>query len=188
MNGRSRSAHNDRARRPSSSSITPVSVAKWMPSSAIARGIGLAVVEDNAHGLYGKYHGQYPRDVRGAGRIEFSRDEKLYLRRRRGSCSSRTQTLIQRAEIIREKGTDRSRFFRGEVDKYNWVDVGSSYLPSDLLAAFLRAQLEHRDQIQAARRDVWETTFASSAIGRWRTGCAFRLCRRNANRVITCFS
>jgi len=62
----------------------------------------------------------------------------------------------QRAEILREKGTDRSRFFRGEIDKYNWVDVGSSYLPSDLLAAFLRAQLEHRDQIQSMRREVWE--------------------------------
>ena len=56
----------------------------------------------------------------------------------------------QRAEIIREKGTDRSRFFRGEVDKYTWVDIGSSYLPSDMLAAFLRAQLEHRDQIQSS--------------------------------------
>ena len=63
----------------------------------------------------------------------------------------------ERAEILREKGTDRSRFFRGEVDKYTWVDIGSSYLPSDLLAAFLRAQLEHRDQIQSRRRQIWET-------------------------------
>ena len=62
----------------------------------------------------------------------------------------------QRAEVLREKGTDRSRFFRGEIDKYNWIDVGSSYLPSELLAAFLRAQLEHRDQIQSMRRETWE--------------------------------
>jgi len=62
----------------------------------------------------------------------------------------------ERAEILREKGTDRSRFFRGEIDKYTWVDVGSSYLPSDLLAAFLRAQLEHRDRIQSMRRQIWE--------------------------------
>jgi dTDP-4-amino-4,6-dideoxygalactose transaminase len=63
---------------------------------------------------------------------------------------------IDRAEIIREKGTNRSRFFRGQVDKYTWVDLGSSYLPSDILAAFLYAQLEARDQIQEERRRVWE--------------------------------
>jgi dTDP-4-amino-4,6-dideoxygalactose transaminase len=63
----------------------------------------------------------------------------------------------QRSEILREKGMDRSRFFRGEIDKYTWVDVGSSYLPSDLLAAFLRAQLEHRDEIQSMRRQIWQT-------------------------------
>jgi dTDP-4-amino-4,6-dideoxygalactose transaminase len=63
--------------------------------------------------------------------------------------------LIERAEIIREKGTNRSRFFRGQVDKYTWVDVGSSYLPSDILAAFLLAQLEQRVKIQTHRRNVW---------------------------------
>jgi dTDP-4-amino-4,6-dideoxygalactose transaminase len=63
---------------------------------------------------------------------------------------------IERAEIIREKGTNRSRFFRGMVDKYTWCDVGSSYLPSDILAAFLFAQLEQRDTIQATRRRIWE--------------------------------
>ena len=64
--------------------------------------------------------------------------------------------LSQRAEIIREKGTDRSRFFRGEVDKYTWQDVGSSYLPSDLLAAFLLAQLEDAESITAERLRVWD--------------------------------
>jgi len=68
---------------------------------------------------------------------------------------------IERAEIIWEKGTDRSRFFRGEVDKYTWVDIGSSHLPSDILAAFLYAQLEARDTIQARRRTIWERYFES---------------------------
>jgi len=62
---------------------------------------------------------------------------------------------IERAEIIREKGTNRSRFFRGQVDKYTWVDVGSSYLPSDMLAAFLYAQFEARDEIQSKREQIW---------------------------------
>ena len=62
----------------------------------------------------------------------------------------------ERAEIIREKGTNRSRLFRGEVDKYTWIDVGSSYLPSDMLAGFLYAQLEARDHIQEHRRRIWE--------------------------------
>src|SRR5205085_67405 len=67
--------------------------------------------------------------------------------------------LVERAEIIREKGTNRNRFFRGQVDKYTWVDVGSSYLPSDLLAAYLFAQLEARDQIQARRSEIWTLYF-----------------------------
>ena len=64
--------------------------------------------------------------------------------------------MIEQAEIIREKGTNRSRFFRGQVDKYTWVDLGSSYLPSDILAAFLYAQLESYPQIQAQRQQAWE--------------------------------
>ncbi|NER32379.1 MAG: dTDP-4-amino-4,6-dideoxygalactose transaminase, partial [Symploca sp. SIO1C4] len=63
---------------------------------------------------------------------------------------------IERAEIIREKGTNRSRFYRGQVDKYTWVDIGSSYLPSGILAAFLQAQLEGRQQIQSKRQQIWE--------------------------------
>jgi dTDP-4-amino-4,6-dideoxygalactose transaminase len=63
---------------------------------------------------------------------------------------------VERAEIIREKGTNRSRFFRGQVDKYTWVDIGSSYLPSDILAAFLFAQFEQREKIQLHRQQVWQ--------------------------------
>jgi len=66
---------------------------------------------------------------------------------------------IEDAEILREKGTNRSRFFRGQVDKYTWVNVGSSYLPSDMLAAFLLAQLEEREQIQSKRQKIWETYY-----------------------------
>jgi dTDP-4-amino-4,6-dideoxygalactose transaminase len=122
---------------------------------AIARRHGIAVVEDNAHGLYGRYRGRYLGTFGQLAALSFHETKNF-------SCGEGGALLIndaqfnERAEILREKGTDRSRFFRGEVDKYNWVDVGSSYLPSDLLAAFLRAQLEHREQIQSARRRVWE--------------------------------
>ena len=71
--------------------------------------------------------------------------------------------LLERALVIREKGTNRCRFFRGEVDKYTWVDLGSSYLPSDLLAAFLYAQLEARETIQEKRRRVWNRYYESLA-------------------------
>ena len=78
-----------------------------------------------------------------------------------------------RAEILREKGTDRSRFFRGEIDKYTWVDVGSSYLPADLLAAFLCAQLQHRDQIQSMRGQIWE--IYARELASWAEANAVRL-------------
>jgi dTDP-4-amino-4,6-dideoxygalactose transaminase len=114
----------------------------------------IAIVEDNAHGLYGRYRGRYLGTFGQLAALSFHETKNF-------SCGEGGAVLIndaqfnERAEILREKGTDRSRFFRGEIDKYNWVDVGSSYLPSDLLAAFLRAQLEHRDQIQSRRREVW---------------------------------
>ena len=122
---------------------------------AISRRHAIAVVEDNAHGPYGKYRGRYLGTFGQLAALSFHETKNF-------SCGEGGALLIndaqfnQRAEILREKGTDRSRFFRGEIDKYNWVDVGSSYLPSDLLAAFLRAQLEHRDQIQSMRRQIWE--------------------------------
>ena len=123
---------------------------------AIARQHRVAVVEDNAHGLYGKYRGRYLGTLGQLATLSFHETKNL-------TCGEGGALLINdaqfnpRAEILREKGTDRSRFFRGEIDKYTWVDVGSSYLPADLLAAFLRAQLEHCDQIQSMRRQIWET-------------------------------
>ena len=79
------------------------------------------------------------------------------------------RSLVERAEIIREKGTNRSRFFRGQVDKYTWVDVGSSYVPADVLAALLLTQLRHMDEITARRRRVYESYYERvAAAGRAR--------------------
>ena len=122
---------------------------------AVARRHGLAVVEDNAHGLYGKYRDRYLGTFGELAALSFH-ETKNFTCGEGGALLINEARFTERAEILREKGTDRSRFFRGEVDKYNWVDIGSSYLPSDLLAAFLRAQLEHREQIQSARRRLWE--------------------------------
>jgi dTDP-4-amino-4,6-dideoxygalactose transaminase len=123
---------------------------------AIARRHAIAVVEDNAHGLYGRYRGQYLGTLGQLATLSFH-ETKNFTCGEGGALLINDANLNQRAEILREKGTNRSQFFRGEIDKYTWVDVGSSYLPADLLAAFLRAQLEHRDQIQSMRRKIWET-------------------------------
>jgi dTDP-4-amino-4,6-dideoxygalactose transaminase len=122
---------------------------------AIARRHRISVVEDNAHGLYGRYRGRYLGTLGQLGTLSFH-ETKNFTCGEGGALLINDANFNERAEILREKGTDRSRFFRGEIDKYTWVDVGSSYLPSDLLAAFLRAQLEHRDQIQSMRRQIWE--------------------------------
>ena len=116
---------------------------------------GIAVVEDNAHGLFGKYKDQYLGTFGCLAALSFH-ETKNFTCGEGGALLINDPRHIGRAEIIREKGTDRSRFFRGQVDKYTWVDLGSSYLPSDILAAFLYAQLEARERIQAKRRAVWE--------------------------------
>jgi dTDP-4-amino-4,6-dideoxygalactose transaminase len=114
----------------------------------------IAVVEDNAHGLFGKYKGQYLGTFGDLATQSFH-ETKNFTCGEGGALLINEPRYIERAEIIREKGTNRSRFFRGQVDKYTWVDVGSSYLPSDILAAFLFAQLEAREQIQAKRERIW---------------------------------
>ena len=123
--------------------------------TAIAHHHGMAIVEDNAHGLYGRYRGEYLGTFGNLTTLSFH-ETKNFTCGEGGALLINDAQFNQRAEILREKGTNRSQFFRGEIDKYTWVDLGSSYLPSDLLAAFLRAQLEHRDQIQSARRALWE--------------------------------
>ncbi len=121
----------------------------------IAKHYGVAVVEDNAHGLFGKYKDKYLGTF-GCLATQSFHETKNFTCGEGGALIISDSKYIERAEIIREKGTNRSRFFRGQVDKYTWVDIGSSYLPSDMLAAFLYAQLEARDQIQAKRRRIWE--------------------------------
>ncbi|HAJ61926.1 MAG TPA: dTDP-4-amino-4,6-dideoxygalactose transaminase [Cyanobacteria bacterium UBA8543] len=121
----------------------------------IARRYGVAVVEDNAHGLFGKYKGQYLGTF-GTLATQSFHETKNFNCGEGGALLINEPQYIERAEIIREKGTNRSRFYRGQVDKYTWVDIGSSYLPSDMLAAYLYAQLEVHEQIQAKRRQVWE--------------------------------
>jgi dTDP-4-amino-4,6-dideoxygalactose transaminase len=123
---------------------------------AIARRHGLAVVEDNAHGLFGKYRGRFLGTIGQLATLSFH-ETKNFTCGEGGALLINDERFNQRAEILREKGTDRTRFFRGEIDKYTWVDVGSSYLPSDVLAAFLLAQLECRERIQSMRRHIWET-------------------------------
>lgn len=121
---------------------------------SVATRHGLPVIEDNAHGLFGKYRGQWLGTF-GVMATQSFHETKNFTCGEGGGLVINEESFIERAEIIREKGTNRSRFFRGQVDKYTWVDVGSSYLPSDLLAAHLWAQLESREEVQARRQAIW---------------------------------
>jgi len=122
---------------------------------AIAKRHGAAVIEDNAHGLFGKYKGRWLGTLGQMATLSFHETKNI-------TCGEGGALLIndaqyeERAEIIREKGTNRARFFRGQVDKYSWVDVGSSYVMSDVLAAFLYGQLEQWQNIQGKRKVIWE--------------------------------
>ena len=121
----------------------------------IARHHDLHVVEDNAHALFGRYRGRYLGTF-GVFATQSFHETKNFSCGEGGALLINDMRFADRAEIIREKGTDRSRFFRGQVDKYSWVDMGSSYLPSELLAAVLAAQLEEREKIQSTRQRIWE--------------------------------
>jgi dTDP-4-amino-4,6-dideoxygalactose transaminase len=120
----------------------------------IAKHHNIAVVEDNAHGLFAKYKGKYLGTF-GCLATQSFHETKNFTCGEGGAILINDLQYIERAEIIREKGTNRSLFFRGQVDKYSWVDLGSSYLPSDILAAVLYAQLEAKNQIQTKRQQVW---------------------------------
>jgi len=121
----------------------------------IAARHGVQVVEDSAHALFATYKGRYLGTFGNMATQSFHETKNFHCGEG-GALLINDEQYAERAEIIREKGTNRSRFFRGQVDKYTWVDVGSSYLPSDMLAAFLLAQLESREIIQAKRQRVWE--------------------------------
>lgn len=115
----------------------------------------LVVIEDNAHGLLGRYNNQLLGTF-GSLATQSFHETKNFTCGEGGALIINKPDYIERAEIIREKGTNRSRFFRGQVDKYTWVDLGSSYLPSDLLAAFLYAQFKAADKIQSRRKLIWD--------------------------------
>jgi dTDP-4-amino-4,6-dideoxygalactose transaminase len=129
---------------------------------SIAARHGVRVVEDNAHGLFSRYQGKYTGTF-GCLATQSFHETKNFTCGEGGALIVNDTDLLERALVIREKGTDRSRFFRGEVDKYTWVDLGSSYLPSDLLAAFLYAQLEAKDSVQEKRRRIWKRYYETLA-------------------------
>jgi len=144
---------------PSTKAIVPVHYAgvgcEMDAIMEIANRHGIPVIEDNAHGMFGKYKGRWLGTFGQMATQSFHQTKNI-------TCGEGGALLIndsqynERAEIIREKGTNRARFFRGQLDKYSWVDVGSSYVMSDVLAAFLYGQLERWKQIQAKRRAIWD--------------------------------
>lgn len=120
-----------------------------------ARGAkAIPVIEDAAQALGSMYHGRPAGHLGELAAISFH-ETKNVIAGEGGALLVNDARFAERAEIIREKGTDRSRFLRGQVDKYTWVDLGSSFVPSDLLAAFLHAQLQDADEITRQRREVW---------------------------------
>jgi dTDP-4-amino-4,6-dideoxygalactose transaminase len=139
---------------------------------AIAKRHQVAVVEDNAHGLLGRYRGQYLGTF-GCMATQSFHETKNFTCGEGGALLINDPQYVERAEIIREKGTNRSRFFRGQVDKYTWVDIGSSYLPSDMLAAYLYAQFEAEEEIQAGRRRIWE--YYHNNLSGWAQSCGAQL-------------
>lgn len=124
----------------------------------IARQHGVLVVEDAAQGVMSTYKGRKLGAIGDIGCYSFH-ETKNYSMGEGGAILVNTDSLVERAEIIREKGTNRSCFLRGQVDKYTWVDIGSSYLPSELNAAYLWAQLEQADEINNNRLTTWKTYY-----------------------------
>lgn len=122
--------------------------------TALAAERGLLVIEDAAQGILAEYRGRKLGTIGHLGCLSFH-ETKNVISGEGGALLVNEERFIARAEIVREKGTNRAQFFRGEVDKYTWVDIGSSYLPSELVGAFLWAQLERAEQINAKRLVLW---------------------------------
>ena len=122
--------------------------------AAAAERIGASVIEDNAHGLFGAYHGRLLGTSGRLGAVSFH-ESKMYTCGEGGALLVNDPALAERAEILREKGTDRTRFFRGQTAQYTWLDAGSSYLPADLLAALLWSQFEQRAALESRREALW---------------------------------
>lgn len=121
----------------------------------IARRHDLLVVEDAAQGVNATYKGRYLGTIGHLGAYSFH-ETKNFISGEGGAIVINDDRFFERAEIVREKGTNRSNFFRGEVDKYTWVDIGSSFLPSEIVAAFLYAQLEEADTITQKRHEIFQ--------------------------------
>ena len=137
---------------------------------AIAGRHGIEVIEDNAHGFGGRYRGRSLGTIAPLATLSFHETKNIQCGEG-GALLVNDESMFEPAEILREKGTDRSRFFRGQVDKYTWVSLGSSYLPSDLLAAYLVTQLEEFDEIQKRRMVVWQRY--RSELSSWASSAGF---------------
>lgn len=122
----------------------------------------LLVIEDAAQGIMSTYEGRPLGSIGHMAALSFH-ETKNIISGEGGALLINDQRFVERAEIIREKGTNRSQFFRGQVDKYTWVDIGSSYLPGEILAAFLWAQMEEAESITQRRLDIWSTYHTSLA-------------------------
>ncbi len=129
---------------------------------AIAAKHGLKVIEDAAQGIFSTYKGRPLGGIGAMGALSFH-ETKNVISGEGGALLVNDPSIVERAEIIREKGTNRSQFFRGQVDKYTWVDVGSSYLPGEIVAAFLAAQFEGAEEINRRRLAVWDRYHAWAA-------------------------
>ena len=127
---------------------------------AIAERHGLLVIEDAAQAILSSYRGRPLGSIGHLGTLSFH-ETKNIISGEGGALLINDPALVERAEIVREKGTNRSKFFRGQVDKYTWVDIGSSYLPGEIIAAFLWAQMEEADSISARRLSIWERYHAA---------------------------
>ncbi len=151
---------------------------------AIADNHNLIIIEDAAQAICTQYKGKPVGSMGHMAALSFH-ETKNIVSGEGGALLINDPQLLERAEIIREKGTNRSQFFRGEVDKYTWVDVGSSYLPSDIIAAFLWAQLEQSDYILQRRLDIWnyyhEQFMELEALGLVRRPMVPEHCQQNGH-------
>lgn len=152
--------------------------------NAVASRHGLPVIEDAAQGIFSRYHDRPLGSIGALGALSFH-ETKNVISGEGGALLVNDPALVERAEIIREKGTNRSKFFRGQVDKYTWVDVGSSYLPGEIISAFLAAQFEEAEAITARRMALWERYHAWAAplerAGRLRRPIVPAHCTHNAH-------
>ena len=173
---------------PRTKAVVPVHYAgvgcEMEPIVDIARRHHLLVIEDAAQGLMTEHRERSLGAIGHLGTVSFH-ETKNVISGEGGALLINDARFIERAEIVREKGTDRSRFFRGEVDKYTWVDIGSSYLPGEIIAAFLWAQLEEAASITARRIELWnryhERLEACERAGRIRRPVVPAGCRHNAH-------